>query len=107
MRVLLDESLPRRLSARLGGHDVATVQAAGWSSASNGELLELAAKDGFDVVVTADQGIEFQQNLRNFQIGVVVVRAPSNRMEHLEPLVPEIVVAIDAVSKGSLVRVGR
>ena len=63
LRVLLDESLPRRLAAELGGPDVATVQSLGWSSMRNGELLRRAASEGIRVFVTADQGIEFQQNL--------------------------------------------
>lgn len=72
---------------------------------TNGELLRVAARDGFDVLVTADQGIEFQQNLSNAGVGVVVVRAASNRMEHLLPLAGQIVSAIEGVPRGSLVRV--
>jgi hypothetical protein len=73
---------------------------------TNGELLRLAAREGFDVMVTGDQGIEFQQNLSNAGVGIVVVRASSNRMEHLLPLVEQIVAAIEGVSKGTVVRVG-
>ena len=106
MRVLLDESLPRQLARHLGDHEVITVHTQGWNGKTNGELLRLAEREGFDVVVTADQGIEFQQNLSNAGVGIVVVRATSNRMEHLLPLVGQIVEAIKGVSKGSVVRVG-
>jgi hypothetical protein len=73
---------------------------------TNGELLRLAERQGFGVMVTADQGIEFQQNLSNAGVGIVVVRVASNRMEHLLPLVAQIGEAIKRVSKGSVVRVG-
>ena len=63
MKLLLDESLPRPLADLLPGHDVRTVVQSGWSSLSNGELLRKAATE-FDALVTADQNIEFQQNLK-------------------------------------------
>jgi predicted nuclease of predicted toxin-antitoxin system len=64
MRILLDESLPRRLRGAFPGHDVATAAEAGWSGLSNGELLQLAA-ERFDLLVTADQNLQHQQNLRS------------------------------------------
>lgn len=73
---------------------------------TNGELLRLAEREGFDVMVTADQGIEFQQNLSNAGVGIVVMRTISNRMEHLLPLLGHIAAAIERVSKGTVVRVG-
>jgi len=62
MRILLDESLPRRLKTEFVGHEVATVAERGWSGVKNGELLTLAA-ERFDVFVTADQNLQYQQNL--------------------------------------------
>ena len=106
MRVLIDESLPRQLAAEMLVHEVATVQSEGWSSMRNGELLRRASAAGFSVFVTADQGIEFQQNLGKLGIGVIVVRAKSNRMEHLRPLVPELLRAIQSVVTGDVLRVG-
>jgi len=58
------------------------------------------------VFLTADQGIEFQQNLSGLGLGVVVVRARSNRMEHLLPLVPAMSEAIERVQRGEVLRVG-
>lgn len=75
MRILLDESLPRPLSRLLAEHYVQTVPQMGWTGLSNGALLRRAA-DLFDVVVTADQNIEFQQNLGELPIAVVVLLAP-------------------------------
>lgn len=106
MRVLVDESLPRPLVRELSGHDCTTVQQRGWSGLKNGNLLRQAAEAGFAVFLTADQGIEFQQNLADLGVGVVVVRATSNRMEHLKPLVPAIFDAFGLVRVGEVVRVG-
>jgi len=63
VRVLLDEQLPRRLARELTGHQVRTVHQQGWAGLKNGELLRRAAREGFEVFVTADQNLEFQQNL--------------------------------------------
>ena len=85
MRILLDESLPRPLLRLLTGHDVQTVTQMGWTGLSNGALLRHAA-ESFDAVLTADQNIEFQQNLKELPIAVVVLIARTNRIESLEPL---------------------
>ena len=74
MRVLLDESLPRPLGRLLTGHAVRTVAQEGWTSLENGELLRASAA-AFDVVVTADQNLEFQQNLATLPIGVNPIRS--------------------------------
>lgn len=95
MRILLDESLPRPLSRLLVRHDVSTVALEGWARLNNGALLRQAAML-FDVVLTADQNIEFQQNLATLPIAVVVLAAESNRLESLEPLVP--VTEVSAIS---------
>ena len=105
MRVLIDESLPRQLARELSGCEGRTVQQQGWSSLENGELLRRAAEHGFLVFLTADQGIEYQQNLAGLAVGVVIIRAVSNRMEHLRPLVGAMIEAIAAVRKGEVVRV--
>ena len=63
MRVLLDEQLPRQLATELTDHEVRTVQQQGWAGLTNGELLRRAADEGFQVLITADQNLEFQQNL--------------------------------------------
>jgi hypothetical protein len=105
MRVLLDESLPRPLGRLLVGPAVRTVGQAGWTSFANGVLLRLAAAD-FDVLITADQSLEFQQNLHTLPLAVLVLVADSNRLESLEPLVPQILEALDVLEPKKLVRVG-
>ena len=105
MRVLLDESVPRRLTNLLPDHDVATAQDMGWAGIENGELLRLAAKS-FAVFVTADRGFEHQQNLERVDLGVVVLVAHSNRFEAYAPLAEGLVEAVRTVQPGELVKVG-
>ena len=80
MRILLDESLPRTLSRELTGHQVQTVQRQGWAGLKNGALLQRAAGE-YDVLITSDRNLEYQQNLTRLQIAVVVLAATSNRIE--------------------------
>lgn len=105
MRILLDESLPRPLGRLLIGHDVSTVADEGWTSLTNGALLRQAA-DSFDVLLTADQNIEFQQNLAKLPLAIVVLVADSNRLESLEPLVPRALEALKVLKPRTLLRVG-
>jgi len=105
VRILLDESLPRPLGSLLTGHEVSTVRDESWTSLTNGELLRRAA-ERFDVIVTADQNLEFQQNLKTLPIAVVVMMADSNRLESVEPLVPEVLEALKILKPKTLVRVG-
>ena len=105
MRILLDESLPRDLRARLPGHDVATVVGCGWFGIRNGELLALAATR-FDVFLTADQNLEFQQNLSALPLAVFVLVALSNRIASIEPLFPELLDALENFTPRSLRRIG-
>jgi hypothetical protein len=105
VRVLLDEQLPRQLARALTGHEVRTVQQAGWAGLGNGQLLRQAADSGFDVFVTADQNLQFQQNIARSPLRVIVLVAPSNTLEDLLPLVADILQAIDDVQPGQVHRV--
>jgi predicted nuclease of predicted toxin-antitoxin system len=104
VKVLLDESLPRGLKRLLAKHDVRTVVEQGWRSTRNSTLLELA-QDSFAVLVTADQGFEHEQNLENFDIGVVILVAPTNRLADYELNVLALDRAIEVVEPGQTVRV--
>lgn len=104
MRILLDESVPGRLGFRLIGHETMSVQNRGWAGIKNGKLLRLAAAE-FDLLITADKGIEYQQNLATLPIAILVVLARSNRMSDLEPLVPEILRALNHVKPRTLQRI--
>ena len=78
----------------------------GWSSKRNGELLRLMIGERFEVLLTVDRNLEFQQNLRTAGVGVVVVLSRTNRVKELKPLVPAMLDAISSVMPGSLVKVG-
>jgi hypothetical protein len=106
VRVLLDEQLPRQLARELVGHAVRTVPQQGWAGLGNGELLRRASDHGFEVFVTGDQNLEFQQNLARSTLRVIVLVAPSNALEDLLPLVPSILQAIPSARAGAVQRVG-
>ena len=105
MRILLDESLPRDLIALLPGHEVATVRTAGWSGVKNGKLLALAATR-FDVFVTADRNLEFQQNIAALPVAVVVRAARRTRIEAIRPLLPELLALLNQLAPRTLRTVG-
>ncbi len=106
MRILLDEFLPKELKSALSGHPVRTVQEMEWSSVKNGELL-LRATEHFDVFVTADQNLRFQQNLSALPIAVAVLIAKSNRIDALRPLIPELLASLAAIPACTLIQIGR
>ena len=99
MRVLLDECLPRRLKRELVGHDARTVPEMGWASKRNGELLALAAAT-FDVFLTADRNLSYQQDLSAFDLAIVVLVARSNNIEDLRPLAPLLLDAFGKAERG-------
>ncbi|MGH8070622.1 MAG: DUF5615 family PIN-like protein [Candidatus Entotheonellia bacterium] len=106
MRVLLDENLPRQLKRHFTADvEALTVQERGWSGIKNSELLRLAAGE-FEVFLTMDRGVEFQQNLQSLSIGILILRAPSNRFEDLQPLISEVHNALDTIHPGQVRRVG-
>ena len=89
MKLLLDECIDRRLAKEIEGHEVVTVPQAGWAGIQNGELLRLAQAQ-FDVFVTVDRNLSFQQHLSQFTIAVIVLQAPTNRLKDLCPLIPQL-----------------
>src|SRR5919109_3431470 len=102
MRVLLDECVPRSLRHELPGHDVKTVAESGWTGVKNGELLRLAAQH-FDVLLTVDRNFEYQQNVANAPIAVIVVHASSNDVTDLQPLMPRVLQSIPAAHRGKVI----
>jgi hypothetical protein len=106
VRILLDESLPRQLARELPGHDVRTVVQQKWAGVKNGELLRRAERDGFEAFITADQNLEYQQNLARSGLGVLIVKAATNKLADLQPLVPSILKGLSSMRPGTVVRVG-
>lgn len=106
MRVLLDENLPHDLRHLLVGHEVFTVTFMGWSGIQNGELLKKAAEGGFVALVTKDSGMESQQDPKSLPLAVVLLRAATNDLEDIKPLVPLLLAALSELKLRSFVRVG-
>ena len=98
LRVLLDECVPRRLKIDLRDHEVRTVL-------RNGELLRVAAGN-FDVLLTLDRNIAFQQNLRGLSIAVLAMVVTSNRLVDIRPIMPQVRAALPKVRAGEVTRVG-
>jgi hypothetical protein len=105
VRLLLDEQLPRQLVPYLVGHDVRTTQEQGCAGLKNGELIKQAFAAGFEVFVTGDKNLQFQQNVKASGLFVVVLVAPSNKLEDLLPRVPDALAAIAHARAGDIVRV--
>ena len=105
MRVLLDECVDWRLSRDITGNEVLTARKMGWSAIRNGELLALAAQ-AFDVFVTVDRNLSFQQNVPALDLAVVVLRAKTNRLADLRSLVPDLLKALSAARPGQVAWVG-
>ena len=104
MRILLDESVPARFGPLLTGHSAVTVQRRGWASITNDKLLALAAGE-FDVLLTADKGMEYQQNLATLPVSILIVLARSNRIDDLTAAVPAILSALAELPPRTLRRV--
>jgi hypothetical protein len=101
VKVLLDECVDRRLAREIAGHEVTTAPDAGWASAKNGDLLAFA-QDQFDAFVTTDRNLAFQQHLPRFSIAVLILRARTNRLIDLRPLVPKLLDALPSARPGEV-----
>ena len=105
MRVLLDECLPKKLKYEFTDHEVKTVPEMGWAGKKNGELIRMA-QDQFDVFITADQNIQYQQNLKVSEIAVIFLVAIDNRFETLKLLIPQVEESLSSIKKGDVLRIG-
>ena len=105
MNLLLDECIDRRLANDLEGHHVKTVPQMGWAGIKNGALLTLAENE-FDVFITVDRNLSFQQNLPEFNIAVLVLHATPNRLADLKPLAPKILTTLPTLAKGDAQHIG-
>ncbi len=105
MKILLDENLPHELRHQLTGHDVFTVAYMGWAGTKNGALLGHAAHEGFEVFITIDNGVAYQQNPATLPVSVVILSAASNDIDDLLPLVPGLLLCLTTLSGRTIVRV--
>lgn len=105
MRILLDSCVPRRLAAELDAHEVRTAQVMGWGDFEDGPLLDAAA-GRFDVLITLDANLRYQQKLRDRLFAVVVLRAKSSRLHDLLPLVPTLRAVLGDLRPGEFREIG-
>ncbi len=103
MKILLDESLPRKLKADFGkDYEVKSVRDMGWLGKKNGELLGLMVFNGFDYFITVDKNLAYQQNLDRFSIIIFILHGVNNKRETLQKLIDKV---ITAIQKGNLKKV--
>ena len=94
------------LNAKLSQHQVFTVPEMGWAGVKNGALLRLIQGAAIDVFVTIDGNLQYQQNLKGVNLAIIVLRAPDNTLDSLRPLAPAILVAMQSITPGDIVRIG-
>jgi predicted nuclease of predicted toxin-antitoxin system len=104
MRILIDECLDWRLAKALPGHTVSSVQRMGWTGVKNGRLLALAEQQ-FDVFVTGDRNLSFQQNTPQLQVAVVVLAARSTRLTDTLPLMPNLLMTLAQLQPGTVTQI--
>ena len=104
-KILLDECLPRKFKTYFSEYDCVTVPEAGWAGKKNGELLSLAENAGFQVFVSLDAGIQYEQNLTGRRIAIVLIAARSSRLQDLIPRVQSVLAALESIEASQLVRV--
>jgi predicted nuclease of predicted toxin-antitoxin system len=102
MKLLLDECVTRNLLDDFAGHEVSTVEIAGLKGLKNGALLAAASLQ-FDVLITVDQNIRFQQNLTSKSISIVVLKAPRSIYRMLRPLIPHALAVLESITPGEIV----
>jgi hypothetical protein len=102
-RVLLDECPPKKLKHEFVNCDVSTVTEMGWAGKKNGELMN-AADGHFDIFITADQNLRYQQNMAYAEVGVIVLVTRNNR-ETLVPLMPQIQKALESITAGRVLEI--
>jgi predicted nuclease of predicted toxin-antitoxin system len=98
MKLLLDENLPHQLRNELPGHDCFTVAYMGWGGIENGDLLALAASHAFDALLTKDANLEYEQNLIDLPIAIVVIKSVSNDMDDIRPLLEALLAVLRSLA---------
>ncbi len=106
MKILLDECLPLDFRHSFPGHDAHSVEWAGLKGKKNGELLRDAELAGYEVLLTVDQGIPYQQNLAGRKLSIIPIRSRTNQLEDLLPLREAILNALETMTPGRIVPIG-
>ena len=105
MRILLDECVPRPLKRQLTQYSVRTVVEMGWAGTKNGELLKQMKQEQFTILLTTDQNLRYQQNLKQAGVAIVVMVALSNRLPDLIPLIPQVCEVLETIVPGEVIEV--
>ena len=105
MRILLDECVPRPLKRQLTQYSVRTVVEMGWAGTKNGELLKRMKQEQFTILLTTDQNLRYQQNLKQAGVAIVVMVALSNRLPDLIPLIPQVCEVLETIVPGEVIEV--
>jgi hypothetical protein len=102
MRVLLDECVTRYIKRDFTGHQVLTIEEAGFKGLKNGRLLQ-AASGKYDVLVTVDQNLQYQQNLKTLAIAIIVLKAERSTYPMLKPLMPQVLETLEKIKPGEMI----
>lgn len=102
MKLLLDECVPRRLKRDFGGHEISTIEEAGFKGLRNGKLIQ-SASGIFEIIITVDKNIQHQQNIEKLPVAVVILSAKSNRYESLSPLIPKALEVLKVIKIGEII----
>ena len=102
MKVLLDECVTRKLKLHLPEFDAQTVVEMGWSGLKNGNLMSAAIAAGFDILLTIDKNLGYQQNMDKYDIAVVVLDVAKSKIEFLLELLPQFKEQADSLEKGKV-----
>jgi predicted nuclease of predicted toxin-antitoxin system len=103
MKILFDVNMPRPLRGALPGHEILTAQSQGWAELKNGDLIAAAEKNGFDVLITADKNLSYQQNLIARKIAILVL--PTNKLKILKRIAPHIRATLDSLKPGDFLEI--
>src|SRR5216684_7908232 len=104
MKLLLDECTPRRIRREFVGHDVHTVEDAGFKGLENGDLLK-AASGTYEVLITVDRNLPYQQNIAGLNIAILILAAKRNSYVRLKPLLPRALSALETMKVADVIRI--
>ena len=102
MKILLDECVTKKLKRHLPEFEVKTVVEMNWSGLKNGSLMKVAVEENFDVLLTIDKNLEFQQNIKKYQLTIVVLDVQKSKIEILLELLPKFKAKISEFEKGKI-----
>jgi predicted nuclease of predicted toxin-antitoxin system len=99
MKILLDECVTKHLKPKLAPHEVVTVREMGWSGIKNGKLMSLCAENNFEILLTIDKNLQYQQNLDKYSIAIVIFDSNSSDISDLESFIPKFLTQIESFEK--------